>query len=81
MGSIPGVILGAFALKGLPEILRELADYRMLVFGALLVVMMIVRPEGLWPSSRRLMEKAEDLPDLDAASGESCDVVPQGEKG
>ena len=52
MGSIPGVILGAFTLKGLPEILRELESYRMLVFGALLVVMMIIRPEGLWPSTK-----------------------------
>ncbi|MDW7754070.1 MAG: hypothetical protein SCH68_02760 [Brevefilum sp.] len=49
MGSLPGIILGAFVLKGLPELLRELADYRLLAFGALLVVMMIVRPEGLWP--------------------------------
>jgi branched-chain amino acid transport system permease protein len=56
MGSIPGVILGALVLKGLPEILRELSDYRMLAFGALLVVMMILRPEGLWPSARRKME-------------------------
>ena len=52
MGSLPGVILGAFVLKGVPELLRELADYRLLAFGALLVVMMIVRPEGLWPVSR-----------------------------
>ncbi len=56
MGSIPGVVVGALVLKGLPEILRELDDYRMLVFGALLIVMMIVRPEGLWPSKRRSME-------------------------
>lgn len=53
MGSLPGVILGAFVLKGVPELLRELADYRLLVFGALLVVMMIVRPEGLWPVRRK----------------------------
>ena len=46
MGSIPGVIAGALVLKGLPEMLRQLEDYRMLVFGALLVVMMIWRPEG-----------------------------------
>ena len=57
MGSIPGVILGAFALKGLPEILREFESYRLLAFGALLVIMMIVRPEGLWPSSRPRLEK------------------------
>jgi branched-chain amino acid transport system permease protein len=56
MGSIPGVVVGALVLKGLPEILRELDDYRMLAFGALLILMMIVRPEGLWPSKRRRME-------------------------
>jgi ABC-type branched-subunit amino acid transport system permease subunit len=57
MGSLPGIILGAFALKGLPEILRELESYRLMVFGALLVVMMILRPEGLWPASRPRLEK------------------------
>jgi ABC-type branched-subunit amino acid transport system permease subunit len=60
MGSIPGVITGAFALRGLPEVLRELESYRTLAFGALLVVMMIVRPEGLWPSKRRRLEFADD---------------------
>lgn len=60
MGSIPGVFLGAFVLKGLPEILRQLEDYRILAFGALLVVMMIVRPEGLWPSQRRRLEMHEE---------------------
>jgi len=59
MGSIPGVIVGALVLKGLPEILRPLQDYRMLFFGALLIFMMIVRPEGLWPSKRRQMELHE----------------------
>lgn len=57
MGSLPGVVLGAFVLKGLPELLRELEDYRLLVFGALLVVMMIVRPEGLWPAARVKFKK------------------------
>jgi branched-chain amino acid transport system permease protein len=52
MGNIPGTILGAFALKGLPEILREFANYRLLTFGALLVVMMLSRPDGLIPTRR-----------------------------
>lgn len=56
MNSVPGIILGSFTLKGLPEILREVETYRLLVFGALLVVMMIMRPEGLWPSSRPNLE-------------------------
>lgn len=59
MNSIPGIILGAFALKGLPEILREVQNYRQLAFGALLIVMMLMRPEGLWPSSRPLIEKGD----------------------
>jgi len=56
VGSIPGVLVGALVLKGLPEVLRQLSDYRMLAFAALLVVMMILRPEGLWPSTRSQME-------------------------
>jgi branched-chain amino acid transport system permease protein len=56
MGSIPGVIAGALVLKGLPEMLRQLEDYRVMVFGVLLVVMMLWRPSGLIPSSRRKME-------------------------
>lgn len=66
MGSIPGIFLGAFVLKGLPEILRQLDDYRILAFSALLVVMMIVRPEGLWPSKRRRLEMYEE----EVASGQ-----------
>ena len=56
MNSIPGIILGSFALKGLPEMLRELDIYRLMFFGGLLVMMMIMRPEGLWPSTRPRME-------------------------
>lgn len=47
MGSIPGIILGAFLLIALPEFLREFQDYRMLAFGGALVLMMIFRPQGL----------------------------------
>ena len=56
------MIVGAFVLKGLPEILRELDLYRLLVFGALLVTMMIIRPEGIWPAPRRRMELHADEP-------------------
>jgi ABC-type branched-subunit amino acid transport system permease subunit len=59
VNSIPGIFLGAFALKGLPEILREVENYRQLAFGALLIVMMLVRPNGLWPATRPMLEKAE----------------------
>jgi len=78
MGSIPGVILGAFVLKGLPEILRELEDYRVLVFGALLVVMMIVRPQGLWPASRPQLERPR--PEEEALEKAPAELV-EGEVG
>jgi branched-chain amino acid transport system permease protein len=56
LGSIEGVVLGSIALIGLPEILRSVNEYRIVAFGALLVVMMILRPEGLLPSARRQRE-------------------------
>lgn len=48
-GSIPGVILGAFIIIGLPELFRDLKDARMLVFGVVMVVMMIFRTGGILP--------------------------------
>jgi branched-chain amino acid transport system permease protein len=60
MGSIPGVFVGSLALMGSPELLREFAEYRYLVYGALLVVMMLTRPEGLWPDARRRLELHEE---------------------
>jgi branched-chain amino acid transport system permease protein len=56
MGSIPGVIVGSIALVGLPELLREFSEYRLLVYGAALVAMMLLKPEGLWPSEIRRRE-------------------------
>jgi len=77
MGSIPGVIIGAFAIAFLPEYLRTVAagntllrwlnaitgghasnitEYRVMLFGLVLVVMMIFRPQGLFPSRRREAE-------------------------
>ncbi len=64
MGSIPGIILGSFVLKGLPEILRELDNYRLMFFGGLLVVMMILRPDGLWPAKRPNLEKLQGETEL-----------------
>ncbi|MGA6924053.1 MAG: high-affinity branched-chain amino acid ABC transporter permease LivM [Desulfosarcina sp.] len=52
MGSIPGIMLGAAALIVLPEVFREFETYRMLVFGASMVVMMLFRPAGLIPAKR-----------------------------
>jgi len=50
MGSIPGVIVGAIALIGLPELLREVSEFRYLLYGMALIIMMLAKPEGLWPS-------------------------------
>ncbi|MCO5199736.1 MAG: hypothetical protein M9941_18520 [Anaerolineae bacterium] len=57
LGSIEGVVLGAVAFAGLPEILREAENYRIVAFGALLVAMMILRPQGLLPP----LEHEEDI--------------------
>ncbi len=59
MGSIPGVVVGALILVGLPEVLQEFAEYRLLFYGALLVFMMLARPEGFWPARRRFRPGAE----------------------
>ena len=56
MGSIPGIIIGAFLLILLPEYLRAFSDYRMLIFGIIMVIMMIFRPQGIISSVRRTYE-------------------------
>lgn len=72
MGHLPGVILGAVVLTVAPEVLRDVIgplqmkafgkmivdpeNARMLLFGLAMVVMMLVRPEGMWPSKRRRAE-------------------------
>lgn len=57
MGSLPGVVVGAAALIGLPELLREFGEYRFLFYGLVIVVMMRLKAEGLWPSAARRREK------------------------
>jgi len=81
MGHIAGVVLGAVLLVVLPEalrylgplqqflfgrILRDPADLRLLVFGIALILVMLLRPSGLWPSTTRKRELA--IPS-DAAPG------------
>ncbi|AVD91889.1 high-affinity branched-chain amino acid ABC transporter permease LivM [Pseudomonas sp. SWI36] len=56
MGSQLGVILAAIVMILLPELMREFSEYRMLMFGALMVLMMIWRPQGLLPMQRPQME-------------------------
>ena len=64
MGTVAGVLVGATILKLLPEKLRFFSEYRLLLFGLLLVVMMRVRPEGLIASKRRQLEFHEDDEEL-----------------
>ena len=71
IGSIPGVIVGAAALVGLPELLREFGEFRLLIYGAILIAIMIFRPEGLLPNKRRQRElhEGEDPAPVDLSEG------------
>jgi branched-chain amino acid transport system permease protein len=53
MGNTPGVILAAVLLTLLPEVLRPVADYRMILYSLLLIMLMIARPQGLFVFARR----------------------------
>lgn len=71
MGSLPGVIVGSLFLVGVPELLREFAEFRLLIYGAILVAMMVLRPEGLWPAAaqRRELHVEETAPEAEAVEG------------
>jgi branched-chain amino acid transport system permease protein len=73
LGSLPGVIVGALVLIGLPGLLREFEEYRALIYGGALVAIMILRPQGLIPNVRRSRELHEEEVEQDAwarATGE-----------
>lgn len=53
LGSIPGNIVGAIVVVLFPEIFRQFASYKLLFFGAALVLMMLFRPGGIWPRKRQ----------------------------
>jgi branched-chain amino acid transport system permease protein len=55
-GSIIGIIIGALLLILLPEYLRAFSDYRMLLFGIIMVIMMIFRPQGIVTGARKTYE-------------------------
>lgn len=77
MGNIAGVAVGAVALTLIPERLREFEDMRMLLFGGALVLIMIYRPQGLFPNSRRRRElQAEKINTLIAESGRDDAEAP-----
>ena len=80
IGSPAGIVLGALALKGLPEVLRGVDEYRIVTFAALLVIMMIVRPDGILPSARRriqLVDPAEPGVDSDQETPEEEPGLPE----
>ncbi|MFM2481811.1 high-affinity branched-chain amino acid ABC transporter permease LivM [Celerinatantimonas sp. YJH-8] len=56
MGSQIGVVLAAIIMTVLPELAREFSEYRMVLFGLMMVLMMVWRPQGLLPMSRPKME-------------------------
>ena len=72
MGSIPGVLVGALVMIGVlggprsPGLLAEFAEYKLLIYGVILIVMMLNRPEGLIPSARRSRELHHDELSQDA---------------
>ncbi len=63
MGSVIGVIVGAFILMLLPEYLRAFSEYRMLIFGAILVTMMVFRPGGIISTVRRTYQFKDETSD------------------
>jgi branched-chain amino acid transport system permease protein len=74
MGSIPGVIVGSLILVGMPELLREFTEYRFLMYGILLIIMMLFKPEGFLPDvthKRELQGEEEDLAEDDLATSEA----------
>ncbi len=52
-GSIPGVLLGTALMFVVPQVFRSFAEYRYFAFGIAMVVIMVVRPQGIWPRRRR----------------------------
>lgn len=79
MGSTPGVIIGALFVSLAPELLRDFAEWRYLIFGVLLVVVMLFRPAGLWPATAVLPwlkgTKPEPPPFTDSVSAQIPSVM------
>jgi branched-chain amino acid transport system permease protein len=70
IGSLPGVITGSLVLVGLPGLLREFEEYRLLAYGAAVVAVMLLRPEGIVPNVRRSRELHEEDRDQDKWAGD-----------
>jgi branched-chain amino acid transport system permease protein len=67
-GSLSGPLIAAAALTALPELLRPIADYRMIIYSLLLIVTMIVRPQGLL-GGKELIDLFRRRPAAPKASG------------
>jgi branched-chain amino acid transport system permease protein len=57
MDNVFGVIIGAILLTILPEKFRAFEDFRLLIYGVIVVTMLIVRPQGLFPQKLRVYQK------------------------
>ena len=57
MGKIPGVVLGAIIVTLFPEISRDIGQYRLIIFAIILLVLMIYRPQGIWPERQFISTK------------------------
>jgi branched-chain amino acid transport system permease protein len=73
LGSIPGVLVGALVLIGLPGLLREFEEYRLLIYGGSLVAIMILRPQGLIPNVRRSRELEDEEVSQDAWAAKAAE--------
>jgi branched-chain amino acid transport system permease protein len=77
LGSIPGVVVGALVLIGLPGFLDEFEEFRLLIYGAVLIGIMILRPQGLIPNIRRTRELHEEELEQDAWGKRAGDASVQ----
>jgi branched-chain amino acid transport system permease protein len=57
MGKIPGVILGAIIVTLIPELSRDIGQFRMIIFAFLLLILMLYRPQGIWPERQGISTK------------------------
>lgn len=57
MGKIPGVVLGSMLVVLIPEVARGIGPYRLLIFGFLLLIIMLYRPQGIWPDKPAISAK------------------------
>lgn len=84
--SMPGVLLGTAVIIVLPEILRPLQEYRLILFGLVIIVMMLFRPDGIWPGHIGQRYKAtadsmvEDLPARRSRGRVMDQGVPHGKR-